>query len=118
MSALLSLAALAALSLATFQANTDLQKVYATADGNIFTSENYAINHGRQEKLTVYPITRAEAEATATEASAAEGDDENNGGDNGGDKAPTHPPAPAATTAPTTPKPKKDAAKDAATAAA
>lgn len=111
MSALLSLAALAALSLPVFETNTDLQKVHATADGNIFTSENYALNHGRQEKLTVYPITRAEAEATATEASAAEGDDENDGDDNGGDKAPTDPPAPAAAAAaPATPKPKKGAA--------
>lgn len=112
MSALLSLAALAALALPTFQANTDLQKVYATADSNIFISENFAINHGRQEKLTVYPITRAEAEATATQATAAEGGDENDGDGHDGDKAPADPPAPAATTpaAPAAPKPKKTAA--------
>jgi hypothetical protein len=74
MSTLLSLAALAALALATFEANNDTEKVFATPDGNIFLSENYARNHARQEKLAVFTITRAEALATKEDEGEADGD--------------------------------------------
>lgn len=63
MGKLLSLAALALLAQETFASHKDIDKVFATADGNIFlpSSHNAARNHGRQEKLDVHEISRTGA---------------------------------------------------------
>lgn len=63
MGKLLSLAALAVLAQETFASHTDIDKVFATADGNIFlpSSHNAARNHARQEKLEVHEISRTGA---------------------------------------------------------
>ena len=57
---LLSLIALTALAQETFAANPKADKVFATADGNIFLPDahNAARNHARQEKLEVHEISR------------------------------------------------------------
>lgn len=114
MSKLLSLAALTALAAATFEKNTDIAKVFATADGNIFlpSSENYAINHGRQEKLTVYTITRAQA-AEAKASGATEGE-KNDQGEGGADSSQAPADGGKDADAPTAPKTKKAPAGDAA----
>lgn len=60
---LLSLIALTALAQETFAANPKADKVFATADGNIFLPDahNAARNHARQEKLEVHEISRTGA---------------------------------------------------------
>jgi hypothetical protein len=61
---LLPLVALALLAHQTFTDHPDIDKVYGTADGNIFlpSSENAARNHSKQEKLDLHTITRSESE--------------------------------------------------------
>ena len=63
MSKLLSLAALTLLAQDTLKANPDIDKVFGTADGNIFlpTGHNLARNHARETKLEVHEISRAGA---------------------------------------------------------
>ena len=56
---LLSLAALTLMAQEIFDANPTLDKVFATADGNLFlpSNHNLARNHARQENLMVYEIS-------------------------------------------------------------
>ncbi len=80
MSTLLSLAALTVLAQTTIQANPGVDKVFATADGNVFlpSALNLAREHGRQTKLEVHEIGRSGADSTevldhiATDAEANE----------------------------------------------
>ncbi len=60
MSKLLSLATLMATAQPVFAANPDADKVFATADGNVFLPHalNLARHHGRQNGLEVHEISR------------------------------------------------------------